>query len=124
MGTAAAPLAVGTRGTVGSLLKREIEYYRRLELDKQSQTLKRPEKQPINVSDNNGNRHSRSNSLGYLLTSSWRRKKRRSNSSGSDSFFPNLCSTVEVTDSSYSLDGIPGFSYRNLREEMEENIVL
>ncbi|GAB4830902.1 hypothetical protein Ancab_004930 [Ancistrocladus abbreviatus] len=117
-----APLAVGTRGTVGSLVRREIEYFRRLELDKQSANSKRHEKRSVDISHSNGNTRSRTTTLGYLLNMSWRRKKRSSSSSsGSGNFFPNMCSGVDVRDSNSRLDGIPGFSYRNLRDEMEDS---
>ncbi|GMH30272.1 hypothetical protein Nepgr_032115 [Nepenthes gracilis] len=116
----ASPLAVGTRGTVGSLVRREIEYFRRLELDKQSGSSKRLEKQSIDASHGNGSHRLRSNTLGYLFMMGSRRKKRSNN--GGSSFLPSICSAVEVTDRSYKLDGISGFSYRNLRQVMEEDL--
>ncbi|GAB2298844.1 hypothetical protein Dimus_032922 [Dionaea muscipula] len=124
-----APLAVGTRGTVGSLLRREIEYFRKVELESQSVASNRPKKRSVNsVShDDHTSGASRPSTLGSLLTMSWRRQKRRrscssssSSSGGGSSFLPSLCSSVEVTDCSRGLDQIPGFRYQNLREALEE----
>ena len=79
MGTAA-PLAIGTRGTVGSLVRKEIEYFRRLELD-HSEASKKLD--VGNTSSAASFQTSRANtaSLGSLLSMSWRTK--RSNSSSS-----------------------------------------
>lgn len=128
MGTAATPLAIGTRGTVGSLVRREIEYFRRVELDRPESSMKPCLKKLVPVSETNtttatsSSRSSKTIALGSLLTMSWRRKKRRvsnsnSSSSNTSSFLPSMCSAVEVSESK-RFDGIPGFSYRNLKSDI------
>ncbi|KAL2931490.1 Epoxide hydrolase 2 [Bienertia sinuspersici] len=122
MGTTA-PLAIGTRGTVGSLVRREIEYFRRLELDRGETSKKVESKNYVGIS-NNTSKTSYSTSrtkvatLGSLLTISWRRKKRRNNSSSNNSnstFLPSMCSAVDVSESKR----FGGLNYRNLKADIE-----
>ncbi|KAJ6728887.1 hypothetical protein OIU74_006884 [Salix koriyanagi] len=82
---ATAPVAIGTQGTVGSLKKKEIEYFSKFEIEK-SASSRKPQG-----------------------------KKRRGNSG----FLPSICSAVEVSDSN-SLRGIPGFSYRILKDDLKD----
>ncbi|KAK6917324.1 hypothetical protein RJ641_018075 [Dillenia turbinata] len=105
---AAAPLEVGTRGTVGSLLMREIEYFRRLELDSGVSSCK-PQSQIVEMASTARWRPI----FGFLLVMTWRRKKRRGSW-----FRPSTCSAIEVAESD-RLNGIPGFSYRNLRADID-----
>jgi len=101
MAASAAPLAIGTRGTVGSLVRREIEYFQRLEQDPFSKKYARMSK------SSNADTHRLKTTLGSLLMISWRRKRRSSSSYssiGSSSFI-----------SSEEFDGIPGFNYKNLK---------
>lgn len=51
----------------------------------------------------------------WSLSMSWQRKKRGGNSG----FLPSFCSAVEVSDSN-SLSGIPGFSYRILKDDLKD----
>ncbi|CAK9146836.1 unnamed protein product [Ilex paraguariensis] len=104
----AAPVEVGTRGTVGSLLKKELEYFRRLELDRCESSIK-PERQSVDMASSGGNPWP---SFGFL-TVSWRRKKRRGSA-----FLPRVCSAVEVAES-YQMNGISKFSYRNLKADVK-----
>ncbi|XP_051125191.1 uncharacterized protein LOC127247405 [Andrographis paniculata] len=106
MATGRIPLEVGTRGTIGSLLKREIEYFRKLDTepgdskmnsDRQCQEMKMdgcPSWPSFRFS-----------------RVPWKRKKRRSSG-----ITPGICSLVEVANSP-RLDEIPGFSYQNLRAD-------
>lgn len=122
MGTTA-PLAIGTRGTVGSLVRREIEYFRRLEC---VETSKKPSpKNYVGISSNKTSfptSRVKTPTLGSLLTMSWRRKGRKSNSTSStsgsnnnsNSFLPSMCSAVDVSESKK----FGGFSYRNLKVDM------
>ncbi|KAL0305911.1 UNVERIFIED_CONTAM: hypothetical protein Sradi_6008400 [Sesamum radiatum] len=100
------PLEVGTRGTIGSLLKREIEYFRKLELEcvesRMASERSSEEMAP-------GGRYSWP-SFKFSM-GSWRRKKRRNSG-----IRPGICSMVEVADSQ-GLNQIPGFSYQNLRAD-------
>ncbi|KAK6932343.1 hypothetical protein RJ641_001967 [Dillenia turbinata] len=104
---ATAPLEVGTRGTVGSLLMKEIEYFRRLELDSGVSSCK-PQSQIVEMASTRWRP-----SFGFLLMMTWRRKKRRGSW-----FRPSTCSTIEVAEID-RLNGIPGFSYRNLRADSD-----
>ena len=107
MSTSAAPLAIGTRGTVGSLVRREIEYFRRIELD-HGETSKKPKpKSSVGFSS-----PSKTRTFGSLM--SWRSKKRRPSScnSNTSSFLPSMCSAVEVSESKR-------FSYRVLKSDVQ-----
>lgn len=111
MGTSA-PVEVGTRGTVGSLLKKEIEYFRRLEVDCCGSSVQSQR----HVQDFASSGSNSWPSLRFL-TMTWKRKKRRS--SCGTAVRPGMCSMVEVADS-HRLSEIPRFSYRNLRADMKE----
>lgn len=118
MGTTA-PIAIGTRGTVGSLVRREIEYFRRLELDCGDISKKLESKKYVGIGKTTSFPTSRvkTASLGSLLSMSWRRKRRSNNSSSSSnnySFFPSMCSAVDVSESKR----FGGFSYRNLKTDI------
>ncbi|KAL3522027.1 hypothetical protein ACH5RR_014861 [Cinchona calisaya] len=105
MGCTSAPVEVGTRGTVGSLLKKEIEYFRRLEVDCCGSSVQSQR----HVQDFPSSDSSSSWPSFRFLMMTWRRKKRR----GSNGVRQGMCSTVDVTDSQR-------FSYRNLRADMKE----
>ncbi|XP_059636084.1 uncharacterized protein LOC132278299 [Cornus florida] len=98
------PIKVGTRGTVGSLVMKEIEYFSRLQLD-----LK-PRGQIMDMASSSGNFWP---SFGFL-SMTWRRKKRRSGR-----FLQNICSAVEVADS-HRLNGVRGFNYMNLKADVKK----
>lgn len=86
------PLEVGTRGTIGSLLKREIEYFTRLEENR--------------INDSGGGRLSWPFSM-----ASWRRRRRKKRPAG-------ICSVVEVVETE-QLNEVRGFSYLNLRRHSD-----
>lgn len=89
------PLEVGTRGTIGSLLKREIDYFKKVELE-------RADTATSQETATTGGRRPTWPSFRFSM-SSWRRRKKRRNS--------GICSVVEVADT----NEIPGFGYLNLR---------
>ena len=104
MAGSTAPLAIGTRGTVGSLLRREIEYFQRLEHDPFSK------KNAGMSKSSNADTHRSKTTLSSLLMISWRKQRKRSSSyssSGSSSFL-----------SGEEFDGMPGFSYKNLKADI------
>ncbi|KAF7831408.1 hypothetical protein G2W53_013741 [Senna tora] len=78
------PVEVGTRGTVGSLLKREIEYFRRLE--------------PGNSRDRPGKNRSKMKDMGCSASGGGGKKKQGSSSSSSSKMLPSMCSMVDVSD--------------------------
>ncbi|PIN21145.1 hypothetical protein CDL12_06164 [Handroanthus impetiginosus] len=96
------PLEVGTRGTIGSLLKREIEYFRKLEVERveSSMNSERMCEERAAAGRNSWR------SFRFPIVA-WRRKKRRNSG-----IRPGICSMVEVADNE-----MPGFSYQNLRIE-------
>ncbi|OAY25958.1 uncharacterized protein LOC110603945 [Manihot esculenta] len=103
------PVAVGTRGTVGSLVRKEIEYFTN---DSRRCGSRKPEGQMI---DNDSSCIGCSRPCFWSLTLSWKRKNRRSNDSG---FLPSICSAVQVAE---TINGIPGFSYRILKNDETES---
>ncbi|XP_022714605.1 uncharacterized protein LOC111274269 [Durio zibethinus] len=107
---AAAPVAIGTRGTVGSLLKKEIEYFTKFELEGQGSSWK-PRGQIVEMEMDCRNGHSRPSF--WLLITGWKRKKRR----GGSGFLPSICSATEVADKN-QLYRIPGFNYRILKNDV------
>ena len=109
----AAPIAIGTRGTVGALVRKEIEYFAKLELD-------RPRKPRSGGSHSQQHVHHQANWPSFrFLVATWKRKKHR----GSRSFLPSLCSAAEVAEMN-RLNGIPGFGYRPLRDDMSYSLEL
>lgn len=107
---APAPVAIGTRGTIGSLVRKEIEYFTKIELDK----LGNPQKphQPHYVDMVSGRGYSQKPSFWVLLMTGKRRKRR-----GTNGFLPKMCSVAEVAESNH-LNRIPGYSYRILRDDI------
>ncbi|XP_021719675.1 uncharacterized protein LOC110687342 [Chenopodium quinoa] len=124
MGTTA-PIAIGTRGTVGSLVRREIEYFRRLERDCGDTSKKLEAKTYVGVSRKTTSLPTsrvKTASLGSLLSMSWRKKRRSNNNcssnsssnNNSSSFLPSMCSAVDVSESKR----FGGFSYRSLKTDV------
>ena len=107
---ATTPVAIGTQGTVGSLVRKEIEYFSKFEIEK-STSSRKPQGLVVDIASSNG----KSRPSFWSLTMSWQRKKRR----GSSGFFLNICSAVEVADSK-SLSGIPGFGYIILKDDLKD----
>ncbi|XP_030972198.1 uncharacterized protein LOC126727127 [Quercus robur] len=107
MAAIAAPVAIGTRGTVGSLVRKEIEYFSKVEID-QCGSSRKPQGQIVDMASTSG--HSKPGLWFLIMT--WRRKKRR-NSSG---ILPSMCSVVEVSESN-RLNRIPGYNYRILKND-------
>lgn len=98
---ATAPVAIGTRGTVGSLVRREIEYFGKLELDRRGTSTK-----PRQAC------HSSRPSF-WFLRMTWKWKRQR----GSRGFVSSICSAAEVVERN-RLHGIPGFNYKTLEDDM------
>ncbi|XP_047180953.1 uncharacterized protein LOC124847488 [Vigna umbellata] len=102
------PVEIGTRGTVGSLLMQEIEYFSRLELNSNgwSQNNK---SQTINMGSSVST-DSRPSTVSRVET----RKKKR----GSSKLLPSMCSMVDIIDSSKP-NVISAFSYKNLKSDIQ-----
>ncbi|OMO76753.1 hypothetical protein CCACVL1_15441 [Corchorus capsularis] len=111
----AAPVAVGTRGTVGSLVKKEIDYFTKFELEGRRGSSWKPPQGPIVVEMMDcTSGHSLSRPSFWLSISGWKRKKRRSGTG----FLPSMCSATEVAEN--QLNRIPGFSYRILKHDVND----
>uniref|UniRef100_A0A7N0TRD6 Uncharacterized protein n=1 Tax=Kalanchoe fedtschenkoi TaxID=63787 RepID=A0A7N0TRD6_KALFE len=102
------PLQVGTIGTVGSLVRKEIEYFTHLDLQP-NQTLEEVD-QDNGVRTSSACRQRPRPGFWYLLMT-WGRKKRKL----SRRFTPSFSSVVEVSEIN-SLNLISDFSYSILGE--------
>ncbi|XP_062088730.1 uncharacterized protein LOC133795291 [Humulus lupulus] len=114
-----APIAIGTRGTVGSLVRKEIEYFTKLELDRHGNSGKPRGPQILDMASSTTSRRGNNGnnswpSFRFLMIMTWKRRKQRSTSW---SFIPSLCSASEV-DERNRLNGAPGFNYRILRDDL------
>lgn len=107
---ARAPVEIGTQGTVGSLLLREIEYFKRLELG-QCEKLEKPRAQ-ISEVVSAGCSSSSATKSGYVTIGKKKKKKRGTG------FLPSLCSAVEAVNN--RKEKMTGLSYKNLK--MDGNV--
>ncbi|PWA87990.1 hypothetical protein CTI12_AA124850 [Artemisia annua] len=109
---AATLIEIGTHGTVGNLVRKEIEYYNRLELGSGDHLNSE-------ISLDPGKKHGGGGSnfwsgFGFLRVA-WRRKKSNTGFL-KDTFLPKVCMKVDVAKSrdKHRTNKIPGFSYQNL----------
>ncbi|KAI3800303.1 hypothetical protein L1987_28390 [Smallanthus sonchifolius] len=116
------PIEIGARGTVGNLVMKEIEYFRRLESgggDEDGDHGKCWNKNSVNPDKKHRGDGGGSNfwpSFGFL-TITWRRGKRKGGGNGR--FLPRMCTTLDVSESRHHrLSKIPSFSYRNLKDDI------
>lgn len=103
--TGKTPLEIGTRGTVGSLIMQEIEYFSRLEIN----CKKKPRCQlPETACTSSCSRPK----LGSLITTPKKKKK------GSSRLIPSMCSMVDVVERNQP-NLSSGFSYRTLKADVK-----
>ncbi|XP_065879152.1 uncharacterized protein [Euphorbia lathyris] len=105
MAAATTPVAIGTRGTVGSLVRKEIDYFNKIN-------------DQVDICGSSRNKAHRTGF--WSLKLSWKKKKRSGNSSR---FIPSICSAVDHVEVTNRINGIHGFSYRILKDEVKEMIV-
>ncbi|XP_030514030.2 uncharacterized protein LOC115727861 [Rhodamnia argentea] len=98
---ATSPVAVGTQGTIASLVRKEVEYFHGLELESLSPA-------PKQISGRDSGK-----SFGFLRIA-WGRKKRK----GVGTFHPSICSVARVEDC-YRTNGKRGFDYKLLEDEFK-----
>lgn len=98
------PVEIGTRGTVGSLIKKEIEYFSRLEVSSQM----KPHSHVEDIASSSS--HPQPAIVSALTTQ--KKKKKRANS------LPSICSMVEVSDNSRPRL-ISSLSYRSLKSDVK-----
>lgn len=102
------PVEVGTRGTVGSLIMKEIEYFSQLELSHQGSS----QKPQFPITDKaSSSSHSRPTFGSVTATQKKKNKGSR--------LLPGICSMVEVSDNNRPI-GLSGFSYRNLKSDLKK----
>ncbi|GMP65415.1 hypothetical protein CsSME_00026216 [Camellia sinensis var. sinensis] len=104
------PVEIGTRGTVGSLMMKEIEYFNRLELGSQDSSEK-PRHQFTDMASTSS--YSRPPKHGSLIKTPKKKKK------GGSKLVPNICSMVEVAENNQP-NKTSGFSYRNLKADAKK----
>lgn len=97
---AGTPVEIGTRGTIGSLILREIEYFSQRELSRQGSS-KKPELRITDLGSSSG--HSRHHS-GSVMANQKKKKK-------GSWLRPSVCSLVEVADNN---------RYRNLKSDLKK----
>lgn len=102
------PAEIGTRGTVGSLIMKEIEYFNRLELSSKCSSHK---PQPPVTSIVSSSSLSRPTFESVIKT---QKKKKRGTR-----LLPSICSMVDVADNNRPI-GISVYSYRNLRSDVKK----
>ncbi|CAN0852368.1 hypothetical protein LINGRAHAP2_LOCUS5300 [Linum grandiflorum] len=113
---AAAPVAVGTRGTVGSLVRKEIDYFINLDTCGSSSSTRKV----AAASGSGGGGSSCSSRRFWPWRISWRRKRCGGGGGGSKLLHPGMCATVDVGggcggDSGIGISG--RFSYRVLKHD-------
>lgn len=107
------PVEIGTRGTVGSLVLKEIEYFSQLELSSHG-NLEKPRSHVTDMASSSTSiSHASKPNVGSA--SATQKKKKR----GSSRLLPSMCSMVEVSDKNRSVE-ISGFSYRNLKADVKK----
>ncbi|OVA11503.1 hypothetical protein BVC80_9009g35 [Macleaya cordata] len=107
---ATTPVEIGTRGTVGSLVLQEIEYFSKLELGCRENSQE-PQPQNTTTASTGGGSKPK---FGFVSMTLKRKKKRESSG-----FIPSICSVVEVVETN-RLNRIHGVSYRNLRTDSKK----
>ncbi|KAJ7963856.1 Delta-hexatoxin-Mg1a like [Quillaja saponaria] len=105
---ACTPVEIGTRGTVGSLIMQEIEYFSRLRLHLQDNS----EKSKSQITDM---ATSSTNSIPTTVSIVTSRKKKKQRSS---KLLPSICSVVDVSDNNRP-NRISSFSYKNLKSDIK-----
>ncbi|XP_027333969.1 uncharacterized protein LOC113848557 [Abrus precatorius] len=105
---AATPVAIGTRGTIGSLVRKEIEYFTKFELGNSQKS--QPHFVDMMVS---GRGYSASRPSLWVLLMPGKRRKRR----GANGLLPKICSAAEVAECN-QWNKIPGYNYRILKDNL------
>ncbi|GAV68620.1 hypothetical protein CFOL_v3_12123 [Cephalotus follicularis] len=103
------PAEIGTKGTVASLIMKEIEYFSRLELScRNSSQMPQP-----HIKDTASSSSHARPSIGSVITTQTKKQRNRSK------LLPSICSMVEVSDTNRPI-GVSGYSYRNLKSDVKK----
>ncbi|AEE84502.1 hypothetical protein AtNW77_Chr4g0298201 [Arabidopsis thaliana] len=112
----AAPIAIGTRGTIGSLVRKEIDYFKNFST---CHPQFDPRRGNSEENKNTFKQRDRSSSrLGSWFSKTKWRKKKRQTRGGGGKFFPSMCSAVEVSGE----NRVPGFNYRILKSDHQKGL--
>nr|XP_043630279.1 uncharacterized protein LOC122601595 [Erigeron canadensis] len=95
------PIKIGTKGTVGSLMMKELEYFNKLEVHSQQHTL--------HVREAAASSQPRSKMINSVTITPKRKKK-------SKNFVPSICSAIDVADTN-GPKMISAFSYKTLKAD-------
>lgn len=106
--------AVGTRGTVASLIMQEIKYFTQLESDRPSCSNKPSSGKLVNLASMC---EFMGLNIGSVVNTSNKKKK------GNKWNMPRMCSTAEVADRN-QLSGMSRFTYRNLKADLKKSAAL
>lgn len=106
------PVAIGTKGTVGSLILQEMEYFGRLEQNGLSSSNKPPCRFPEFAST--GNKFSRSKNESVIKIPGKKKKRGKSNR-----FISSMCSMVQVEESTKK-STLSGMAYTNLKADLKK----
>lgn len=99
------PVEVGARGTIASLMSREIEYLRRMKLDHDFAKHKQYREEGNPPSSNSG----------YNSVKKKKKDKQVATATATDGrFLPSMCSTVDVAHQ-VKVEKMAGVRYQNLR---------
>ncbi|KAG8386147.1 hypothetical protein BUALT_Bualt03G0118800 [Buddleja alternifolia] len=102
------PVAIGTRGTVGSLIMQEMEYFSRVE----------PKRPPRQISVLATTREVSRSKPEPVITIPGKRKRI------SNRLIPRMCSMVEVAESKKPNAVVSGFTYRNLKADLKRLLLV
>lgn len=103
-------VGIGTKGTFGSLILQEIEYFRQLEINYREKSQKKPERQLSGAASTIS--FSKPN-LGFTTTMPTKKKK------GSNKIIPSMCSMVDVVEKKNQPRLRSRFSYRSLKADVK-----
>ncbi|CAL1397777.1 unnamed protein product [Linum trigynum] len=111
MAAGAAPVAIGTRGTVGALVRKEIEYFTNLEhLDPRGSCLQAQGERSRRMAS-----RSSSGRSFWPLRIRWGRKKAAAGGVAGGLIRPGMCSAVDVARDGVGISG--RFGYRVLKQD-------
>lgn len=104
------PVGIGTRGTVGSLILQEIEYFRQLEINCRDDSQRKPEPQLPGADSTISFSKPNSGS-----TTAMPKKMKK----GSNRIIPSMCSMVDVMEKKNQPNLRSRFSYRSLKADVK-----
>ncbi|KAK9077550.1 hypothetical protein SSX86_005887 [Deinandra increscens subsp. villosa] len=101
------PIKIGAKGTIGSLMMKEIEYFNRLEVHSKKHALQPPKA----AADHHGGRIKPK--IDSVMTTVLPRRKKRSSR-----FISSICSAIDVAADNKGPKLVSGFGYRTLKADV------